>query len=148
MPNLQGLGNNIQHWYGNGDAWQDFKCKGRQDSSLEEMPVFFQQVVAFAKKYKISLDKPLKDLPASQLNLLLYGDKEINPALEMDMSDETIPYNRFYTNGYEGIIPMLKRWFSSSAKYRCAERMGWKIYAACQMQYLQWDKIEKESLWF
>src|ERR1700704_5490825 len=34
----------------------------------------FQQVALFAKKHKIGLDKPLKDLAKSQLDLLLYGD--------------------------------------------------------------------------
>src|SRR4029077_3467368 len=39
----------------------------------------FQQVTVFAKKHKISLDKPVQDLSQEQLDLLLYGDKGINP---------------------------------------------------------------------
>ncbi|MGG2383086.1 hypothetical protein, partial [Salmonella enterica] len=65
----------------------------------------FQQVVVFAKKHKINLDKPIKDLPEEHLNLLLHGDKNISSSLEIDMDDETIPLE--YTGSYEGIIPML-----------------------------------------
>jgi excinuclease ABC subunit A len=68
--------------------------------------------VDFAKKNKINLDKPIKDLTASQLDLLLYGDKGINPALTVDADDETVP--NVYSGSYEGIIPMLKRWFTST----------------------------------
>jgi len=72
----------------------------------------FQQVKAFSKKNKISLDKPLKDLTTEQINLLLYGDQSISSSLELDMNDENIPNE--YTGSYEGIIPMLKRWFTST----------------------------------
>ncbi len=106
----------------------------------------FQQVVAFAKKYKISLDKPLKDLPASQLNLLLYGDKEINPALEMDMSDETIP--EVYTGSYEGIIPMLKRWFSSSQSTDVLRDWVEKYMQLAKCNTCNGTRLKKESLWF
>lgn len=37
----------------------------------------FQQVTAFAKQYKIKLDKPIKELPKEQLGLLLFGDKKL-----------------------------------------------------------------------
>lgn len=106
----------------------------------------FQQVVAFAKKNKISLDKPLKDLPVSQLNLLLYGDKEINPALEMDMSDETIP--EFYTGSYEGIIPMLKRWFSSSQSTDVLREWVEKYMQLAKCNTCNGTRLKKESLWF
>ncbi len=106
----------------------------------------FQQVVAFAKKYKISLDKPLKDLPASQLNLLLYGDKEISPALEMDMSDETIP--EFYTGSYEGIIPMLKRWFSSSQSTDVLREWVEKYMQLAKCNTCNGTRLKRESLWF
>jgi excinuclease ABC subunit A len=106
----------------------------------------FQQVVVFAKKYKISLDKPLKDLPKSQLDLLLYGDKEINPALEMDMSDETIP--EFYTGSYEGIIPMLKRWFSSSNSTDMLREWVEKYMQLAKCNACNGTRLKKESLWF
>lgn len=69
----------------------------------------FQQVSGFAKKHKINLAKPLETLPEEQLNLLLYGDGEAVRSLELDGSDDSVP--DLYTGSYEGIIPMLKRWF-------------------------------------
>jgi excinuclease ABC subunit A len=106
----------------------------------------FQQVSAFSKKHKINLDKPIKDLPAAQLDLLLYGDQGINPALEMDLSDESIPQT--YTGSYEGIIPMLKRWFASTISTEALREwveqfMELKTCGSCNGA-----RLKKESLWF
>ncbi|HRI25392.1 MAG TPA: excinuclease ABC subunit UvrA [Ferruginibacter sp.] len=106
----------------------------------------FNQVQAFAKKNKISLDKPLKDLPKAQLDLLLYGDKEINPALELDMSDESIP--DAYTGSYEGIIPMLKRWFSSSQSTDMLREWVEKYMVLATCGTCNGTRLKKESLWF
>ncbi len=106
----------------------------------------FQQVAAFAKKHKINLDKALKDLAPAQLNLLLYGDQDINPALEINMADETIPDT--YTGSYEGIIPMLKRWFSSSQSTEMLR--GWveKYMQLATCVTCNGTRLRKESLWF
>ena len=106
----------------------------------------FQQVVTFARKYKIKLDTPISKLPEDQLNLLLYGDKQINSSLEIDTNDETVP--DIYTGSYEGIIPMLKRWFSSASssewlKEWVQQFMTMKPCTACGGQ-----RLKKESLWF
>jgi excinuclease ABC subunit A len=106
----------------------------------------FQQVVAFAKKHKINLNKPVKDLPKAQLDLLLYGDQEINPALQVDLSDETVP--EVFTGSYEGIIPMLKRWFSSSQSSEMLRSWveGYMQLATCTS--CNGARLKKESLWF
>lgn len=106
----------------------------------------YRQVVAFAKKHKINLNKPVKDLPEQQLDLLLYGDQGINPDLLIDMSDETVPET--YTGSYEGIIPMLKRWFSSSQSTD-----GLRSWVESYMQLATCTscngaRLKKESLWF
>lgn len=106
----------------------------------------FHQVVAFAKKYKINLDKPIKDLPAAQLDLLLYGDQQINPALELDLSDETVP--QVYTGSYEGIIPMLKRWFSSSNSTEMLREWVEKFMTLKTCSSCNGARLKKESLWF
>ncbi len=38
----------------------------------------FQQVQQISKKYKINLDKPIKDLSQKALNVLLYGKEEMD----------------------------------------------------------------------
>jgi excinuclease ABC subunit A len=106
----------------------------------------FQQVVAFAKKHKINLDRPIKDLPKAQLDLLLYGDQHISPDLELDMSDDSVP--EFFTGSYEGIIPMLKRWFSSSQSSEMLR--GWveKFMELAPCNSCDGTRLKKESLWF
>ena len=106
----------------------------------------FQQVVAFAKKYKINLDKPLKDLPPDQLNLLLYGDQQINPELELDLSDETVPLE--YTGSYEGIIPMLKRWFASPNSGEALRDWVEKFMQLKTCGTCNGSRLRKESQWF
>ncbi|MBK7433523.1 MAG: excinuclease ABC subunit UvrA [Chitinophagaceae bacterium] len=106
----------------------------------------FQQVVLFAKKNKISLDKPIKDLPKNQLDLLLYGDKGINPDLELDLSDETVPLE--YTGSYEGIIPMLKRWFASPGSSETFREWVEKYMELRECTACKGTRLRKESLWF
>jgi excinuclease ABC subunit A len=106
----------------------------------------YQQVTAFAKKNKINLDKPIKDLPKAQLDLLLYGDQDINPALQVEMDDETVP--QLYTGSYEGIIPMLKRWFTSPQSTDVLR--GWveKFMVLAPCGSCGGARLKKESLWF
>ena len=106
----------------------------------------FTQVKQFARKHKISLDKALKDLPQEQLDLLLFGDKNITSSLDLDLNDEDIPDT--YTGSYEGIVSMLKRWFTSSQS--TDHLKGWvesfmelNTCSACNGA-----KLRKESLWF
>ena len=106
----------------------------------------YRQVVEFAKKYKINLGKPLKDLPTTQLDLLLYGDQGISPDLSLDMSDETIPLN--YTGSYEGIIPMLKRWFASPNSNESLRSWVEKFMQLTACTTCNGYRLRKESLWF
>jgi excinuclease ABC subunit A len=106
----------------------------------------FQQVIAFAKKYKINLDKPVKELPAKQLDLLLFGDKEISPSLEIEGTDETIP--QMYTGSYEGIIPMLKRWFTSTQSTEVLREWVEKYMDLAICTTCNGARLKKESLWF
>lgn len=106
----------------------------------------YKQVVDFSKKNKINLNKPIKDLPKDQLDLLLYGDKNINADLELDLSDDSIP--KTFTGSYEGIIPMLKRWFRSdySSEMLRAWVEKYMILAPCNS--CNGTRLKKESLWF
>jgi excinuclease ABC subunit A len=106
----------------------------------------FQQVAAFAKQYKIKLDKPVNELPKAQLDLLLFGDKNINPSLEVDVNDETVPHE--YTGSYEGIIPMLKRWFSSSHSTEGLREWVQQFMTLKSCTACNGARLKKESLWF
>ncbi|HEX4875461.1 MAG TPA: excinuclease ABC subunit UvrA [Chitinophagaceae bacterium] len=105
----------------------------------------FQQVVSFAKKNKINLDKPIQELPKNHLDLLLYGDKGINPSLLVD-DDESIPLE--YTGSYEGIIPMLKRWFISPNSTDFLREWVEKYMELAVCHSCKGARLKKESLWF
>ncbi len=106
----------------------------------------FIQVKQFARKHKINLDKAIKDLPKEQLDLILFGDKNISGSLDLDLNDENIPDT--YTGSYEGIVPMLKRWFTStqSTDHLKAWVEGFMELNTCST--CGGTKLRKESLWF
>jgi excinuclease ABC subunit A len=127
------------------------KSKSVKDGAIvplgeEREASVFQQVVAFAKKHKINLDKPLKDLPQPQVDLLLYGDQGINGDLNLDLSDDTVPLE--YTGSYEGIIPMLKRWFSSPNSNEALRAWVEKYMQLSDCTTCNGTRLRKESLWF
>ncbi|MBO9595066.1 MAG: excinuclease ABC subunit UvrA [Niabella sp.] len=106
----------------------------------------FQQVVAFAKKHKINMNKPVEALPAGQLELLLYGDGGASQELDLDGSDESVP--DIYTGSYEGIIPMLKRWFFSSQTSEWLREWVEQFMMLKSCPSCNGDRLKKESLWF
>lgn len=127
------------------------KTKSVKDGAIvplgeEREASVFQQVVVFAKKHKINLEKPLKDLPQAQVDLLLYGDQRINGDLNLDLSDETVPLE--YTGSYEGIIPMLKRWFASPNSNEALRTWVEKYMQLADCTTCNGTRLRKESLWF
>jgi excinuclease ABC subunit A len=128
------------------DKTKSVKAGGIVPLGEERDASVFQQVMVFAKKHKINLDKALKDLPEGQLDLLLYGDQQINPALELDLSDETVPLE--YTGSYEGIIPMLKRWFAAPQSGESLREWVEKFMQLKKCDTCNGTRLRKESLWF
>jgi excinuclease ABC subunit A len=106
----------------------------------------FRSVETLAKKHKISLDKPIKDLSASALNILLYGNSEGDSSLELSEVEEDIS-SQPYEGEFEGIIPMLKRWFGGNSSEGLREWveqfMELKSCPGCKGA-----RLKKESLWF
>jgi excinuclease ABC subunit A len=105
----------------------------------------FRSVEVLAKKNKILLDKPIKDLSPAALNILLYGTTEAG-SLELDDVEEGAIIKP-YEGEFEGIVPMLKRWFTgvnSEGMREWVEKfMELKTCATCDGQ-----RLKKESLWF
>ena len=106
----------------------------------------FNQIKLFARKHKINLDKALKDLSKEHLNLILFGDKNISSSLDMDLNDENIPNE--YTGSYEGIVPMMKRWFTSSQSTDQLKAWveGYMELNTCPT--CEGARLRKDSLWF
>ncbi|MDF2380271.1 excinuclease ABC subunit UvrA [Nostoc ellipsosporum NOK] len=102
----------------------------------------YKQMQDVAKKNKISLTKPIKDLPAASLNILLYGNAEGNES-EIDFENYQVDADA----PYEGIIHMLKRWFNNGYSE------GLREWAEGYMQLMPCEscggaRLKKESLWF
>ncbi len=104
----------------------------------------FTQVQKLARKNKFSLDTPIEDMPARGLNMILYGtaDGAADESLNID-ENETVSSNA----DYEGLVPMLKRWFigsSNDSLHDWVEKyMELKTCDSCGGA-----RLKKESLWF
>ncbi len=92
------------------------------------------------------MDVPVNKLPEEHLNLLLFGDKNVNASLEVNPDDETVPNE--YTGSYEGIIPMLKRWFSSSYSTEVLRDWVQKYMTLKSCPTCNGARLKRESLWF
>ncbi|MGZ5134559.1 MAG: excinuclease ABC subunit UvrA [Flavitalea sp.] len=105
----------------------------------------FKQVQQIARKHKIDLNKPIKDLPTRSLNTILYGN-EIGPD-ETDLDFQDVEAGQVYTTEYEGLIPQLKRWFaggtSDAVREWVEQFMELKTCTACNGA-----RLKIESLWF
>ncbi len=106
----------------------------------------YKQVEAFSRKHKINLNKAIKDTPQAQLDLLLYGDGDAAQSLHLDGTDESIP--DYYTGSYEGIIPMLKRWYLSTQSNEGLREWVEKFMELQPCPSCNGERLKKESLWF
>lgn len=106
----------------------------------------FRNVELLAKKHKISLDKPIKDLPAASLNILLYGNPEGNST---DLSElEDYVSSQPYEGEFEGIIPMLQRWFTGSNSSESLREWVEKFMELKECPGCAGARLKKESCWF
>lgn len=106
----------------------------------------YKQVQQLARKFKIDLKKAVKDLPEKDLNRVLYGQEEVIEEGLIDFS-ESASSEKIYADEFEGIIPQIKRWFStghSDAVREWAE--GFMELSTCPS--CNGDRLRKESLWF
>ncbi|HET9430702.1 MAG TPA: excinuclease ABC subunit UvrA, partial [Chitinophagaceae bacterium] len=102
----------------------------------------YRQAQEIAKKHKISLKTPLKEIPKKSLNILLYGNEE---AVEQEMDFDDVQFDP--EAPYEGIVNMLKRWFnnghSESLRDWAENYMQLKPCESCEG-----TRLKRESLWF
>jgi len=105
----------------------------------------FQQATILARKNKISLTAPVRDIPPHQLNVLLYGNEE---GVVTYVEDEAEIYHDTITqHGYEGIINMVLRWFNETTSEAIRDwAEGFMQLNACPV--CNGTRLKKESLWF
>ncbi|HEY1017719.1 MAG TPA: excinuclease ABC subunit UvrA [Sediminibacterium sp.] len=106
----------------------------------------YRNVEVLAKKHKISLDKPIKDLSAASLNILLYGNAE-GSSLEIGDMEEDVA-GQPYEGEFEGIVPMLKRWFSGTNSSETLREWVEKFMELKTCNSCNGARLKQESLWF
>jgi excinuclease ABC subunit A len=106
----------------------------------------FKTIETLARKNKFSIDKPISELSPASLNLVLYGNPE---GVSEDVIDfENIPENNPYTTAFEGIIPMLKRWFAGVNSTEHMREWVEKFMELKNCPTCKGERLRKESLWF
>ncbi len=119
----------------------------------------FKSVEVIAKRNKISLDKPIKDLPQAALNILLHGNELgagedgddfdlTETALASDASNNPPLGDGGGNTVFEGIIPMLKRWFTGSGTTEAMREWVEKFMELKTCPTCNGNRLRKESLWF
>ena len=120
----------------------------------------FKQVQQISKKHKINLDKPIKDIPKKALNILLYGreDDVLEDTIEFDLDEILIsdPEQKehndgaksYYSTEYEGVVNMVKRWFSASTTSEGLRIWVEKFMKLKTCPTCAGKRLKKESLWF
>lgn len=115
----------------------------------EEREAFvFKQVQQIAKKYKISLDAPLNSLSENKLNLLLYGSEDAVEAGDVDVDMDAASSERMYSEEFEGVVNMVKRWFASNTSSEHVRQWTEKFMKLKVCPECNGTRLKKESLWF
>lgn len=112
----------------------------------EREAYIYRQIVQLGKKHKFSVDKPIKDLPEQALNIILYGKEDAEEDVQIAGDYEALPGD-MYTTEYEGIINMLKRWFSRSSSESLRDWVE-KFMILKNCPACNGARLKKESLWF
>jgi len=99
-------------------------------------------------KNKISLDKPIKELSPAALNILLHGNAEAAPDDALEVDDEPRTSGGLYEGPFEGIIPMLKRWFGGNGSSEGLREWVEKFMELKQCEPCGGARLKQESLWF
>ncbi|HPT70262.1 MAG TPA: excinuclease ABC subunit UvrA, partial [Syntrophomonas sp.] len=105
---------------------------------------YYRQLVAgMAKKYKIPLDKPLKDLSAKQIQTILYGNGGERFKIEYVNS---YGEERDFNSAYEGVINNLARRYAETKSDASREDLE-KYMTSRLCQQCQGKRLREEILW-
>ena len=147
-PTCKGLGNVYQV---NMEAVIPDRNKSIKEGAIaplgeEREAYIYKQIVQLGKKHKFSVDKPIKELTEMAMNVILYGSEEGENNMDVTGNYEALPGNMYATE-YEGIVNMLRRWFSGSSSESLRDWVEkFMILKACPT--CEGARLKKESLWF
>ncbi|MCS6818339.1 MAG: excinuclease ABC subunit UvrA [Chitinophagales bacterium] len=119
---------------------------GQRDNSY-----FFQELEEIARRLKFKLSTPIKELPQSVLNFILYGSvgahQKPNEDFSDDNEDDSDYYRWFYSLQHIGIAGVIKRTYmhstSESRRTWAASFMNEEVCPECKG-----FRLKKESLHF
>ena len=106
----------------------------------------FRQVEQLAKAKKFKLNVPVKELPKPIMNLLLYGNEAGSTEDILDF--ENIPEGDWYSGPFEGVVPMLKRWFGSSGMSDSVREWSEQYMQLKTCPTCNGARLKRDSLWF
>ena len=96
---------------------------------------------ALSKRYKFSLDTPIKDLPREILDILLYG----NNGESLDLEYSTRTFQGKYQSSFEGVICNLERRYAETASdYTKSEIEKYMVTKPCSS--CGGKRLKKEAL--
>lgn len=107
----------------------------------------YKQVVQLAKQHKFRLDVPLNKLSQPVINLLLYGNEQGTAEDILDFDNIEVKSD-WYKGPYEGIIPMLKRWFGATSMSDGIREWSEQYMELKNCPSCNGARLKKESLWF
>ena len=148
-PSCKGLGSVYQV---NMDAvipdWSKSIKQGAIAPLGEEREAYiYKQIVQLSKKFKFSVDKPIKELSPKAMNVILYGKEEVEENLHAEEEYETSLPGNMYATEYEGIVNMLKRWFATGSSESLRDWVE-KFMSLNNCPACNGARLKKESLWF
>ncbi|MCS6795214.1 MAG: excinuclease ABC subunit UvrA, partial [Raineya sp.] len=100
----------------------------------------FKKIESILKKYKISLKKPVAEIPREVLNIILYGSNET-----IQVASTKYPGTDWHTT-FEGVIPFMQKMMnegSNSIREYYAEYLNTQICPECNG-----TRLKKEALYF
>ncbi len=105
----------------------------------------YQQATIIARKNKISLNTPVKDIPQKALNILLYGNEE--GLMTYEDKDAEVYNEKNAEHNYEGVVNMIVRWFNETTSEAIRD-WAEQFMQLSTCPECQGARLKKESLWF
>jgi excinuclease ABC subunit A len=107
----------------------------------------YRQVQTLARQKKLNLEKPINELDKRSLNLLLYANENGSNEEIIDFDEQQVSSD-WYKGPYEGIIPMVKRWFGASNMSDGIREWAEQFMILNTCPSCMGARLKKESLWF
>ncbi|HMQ07389.1 MAG TPA: excinuclease ABC subunit UvrA [Saprospiraceae bacterium] len=102
----------------------------------------FKQLKVLAKKYNFDLNTPIRDIPKSALNTILYGGDDIINT-QFQFGDLEYSYNL----AQEGIVNMLERWYQETTSEKI-RKWAEEYMSIAKCSDCQGYRLKKESMFF